>query len=260
MLLVLLASTAIATALLALRVWLVLPRGERAPRRLGRCSLAVFLGSGGHTSEARALLGAVLADARYSPRTYVYCHGDGLSLRAVAELETSGDGAFTLLALPRARGVAQPPLSSAVATARTLALATWHTLLVPLARHPTTPWADVLLVNGPGTCVVLVAVAYVRRILGLSHTRIIYVESFARVKSLSLSGRLVRPFADVFVVQWPAAAGKVEAEGGPGGAGDESDARMRVTDVSRTTWTRQLLNQTSAPPAILAINRAGQQP
>lgn len=33
-----------------------------------------------------------------------------------------------------------------------------------------------------------------------------YVESFARVKSLSLSGRLLRYFVDVFVVQWPEAA------------------------------------------------------
>jgi beta-1,4-N-acetylglucosaminyltransferase len=63
----------------------------------------------------------------------------------------------------------------------------------------------VLIVNGPGTCVVLVLVSWIRRILGLDHTRIIYVESFARVKSLSLSGKLVKPFVDTFVVQWPQA-------------------------------------------------------
>lgn len=45
------------------------------------------------------------------------------------------------------------------------------------------------------------------QILGLSYTRIIYVESFARVSTLSLSGKLVRPFVDTFVVQWPGAAG-----------------------------------------------------
>lgn len=43
--------------------------------------------------------------------------------------------------------------------------------------------------------------------LGLKHTRIIYVESFARVTSLSLSGKLLRPFVDTFVVQWPGATG-----------------------------------------------------
>lgn len=43
--------------------------------------------------------------------------------------------------------------------------------------------------------------------LGLRYTKIVYVESFARVKSLSLTGKLLRPLVDTFVVQWPDAAG-----------------------------------------------------
>lgn len=35
-------------------------------------------------------------------------------------------------------------------------------------------------------------------------TKIIYIESFARVNSGSLTGRLVYPFADLFLVQWKA--------------------------------------------------------
>jgi beta-1,4-N-acetylglucosaminyltransferase len=31
----------------------------------------------------------------------------------------------------------------------------------------------------------------------------VYVESFARVKTLSLSGKLLYPFVDRFIVQWP---------------------------------------------------------
>jgi beta-1,4-N-acetylglucosaminyltransferase len=34
-------------------------------------------------------------------------------------------------------------------------------------------------------------------------TKIIYVESFARVRSLSLSAKILKWFVDVFVVQWP---------------------------------------------------------
>jgi hypothetical protein len=45
------------------------------------------------------------------------------------------------------------------------------------------------------------------QILGLRHTKIIYVESFARVKSLSLSAKLLRHVVDTFIVQWPEAAG-----------------------------------------------------
>jgi beta-1,4-N-acetylglucosaminyltransferase len=74
-------------------------------------------------------------------------------------------------------------------------------------------FADVLLVNGPGTCVALVLVAYFNRVSQAIHLsmrlltsscqfwwldspRVVYIESFARVSSLSLSGKLVRPLAD----------------------------------------------------------------
>ncbi|QRV80592.1 hypothetical protein RhiJN_08607 [Ceratobasidium sp. AG-Ba] len=64
-------------------------------------------------------------------------------------------------------------------------------------------FADVLLINGPGTCFILALVVYINRFLGLSSPRVVYVESFARVESLSLSGQLVQPLADRFLVQWP---------------------------------------------------------
>lgn len=37
----------------------------------------------------------------------------------------------------------------------------------------------------------------------LLHKKIIYIESFARVEGKSLTGKLVYPFADLFIVQWP---------------------------------------------------------
>jgi beta-1,4-N-acetylglucosaminyltransferase len=41
-----------------------------------------------------------------------------------------------------------------------------------------------------------------RRFFGLFHCSIVYVESFARVQSLSVSGRIMYHAADKFVVQW----------------------------------------------------------
>jgi beta-1,4-N-acetylglucosaminyltransferase len=38
--------------------------------------------------------------------------------------------------------------------------------------------------------------------LGLTSPRLIYVESFARVESLSLTAKILRRFVDVFLVQW----------------------------------------------------------
>ena len=46
----------------------------------------------------------------------------------------------------------------------------------------------------------------------LTGRRAVYVESFTRTEGLSLSGRMVYPFASEFFVQWPeAAAGRSKA-------------------------------------------------
>ena len=39
--------------------------------------------------------------------------------------------------------------------------------------------------------------------MGIRRPQIVYVESFARVKSLSVTGKLLYLFADRFIVQWP---------------------------------------------------------
>ncbi len=55
---------------------------------------------------------------------------------------------------------------------------------------------DVLITTGA-------LLAYPFCVLGkLRGTKIIYIESLARVSSASLTGRLVYPFADMFLVQW----------------------------------------------------------
>jgi hypothetical protein len=47
---------------------------------------------------------------------------------------------------------------------------------------------------------VAVPFAIVGRLLGVN---VVYIESMARITSPSLTGRLVYPFADTFIVQWP---------------------------------------------------------
>ncbi|KAI0675214.1 oligosaccharide biosynthesis protein Alg14-like protein, partial [Trametes maxima] len=178
------------------------------------CSLAVFLGSGGHTSEALSLLSA-LDFARYSPRTYIISEGDALSMRKALELESlkAADthkgtriAPYSFVVIPRARRVRQSLLTTPVTAVISLAASIWHITIAPLFFGP--PTAEVLLLNGPGTCFVLCIAAYLNRVLGLRSPRLIYVESFARVRHLSLSGKLLRPLVDKFVVQWPELAGR----------------------------------------------------
>ncbi|KAH9858815.1 oligosaccharide biosynthesis protein Alg14 like-domain-containing protein [Lenzites betulinus] len=210
---------AFVTTLFLVRLYSVLTTTKTAKhggrrRSSDTCGLAVFLGSGGHTSEALSLLSA-LDFARYFPRTYFIGEGDSLSMRKALELEslkaadTQKDtrsipptkAPYTFIVIPRARRVHQPLLTTPATAAVSLAAAIWHLTIAPLVYG--TPSAEVLLLNGPGTCFVLCIATYLNRILGLSSLRLIYVESFARVRRLSLSGKLLRRLVDRFVVQWP---------------------------------------------------------
>lgn len=64
-----------------------------------------------------------------------------------------------------------------------------------LRRHQ----PDVVLSTGAGLALPFFLVG---KLMG---KRLVYVESFARVKGISLTGRLVYPLCDSFFVQWPGA-------------------------------------------------------
>ena len=63
-----------------------------------------------------------------------------------------------------------------------------------------------IICNGPGTAVCVVFVGLVLKFFGVrgavGKMRTIYVESFARVRTLSLSGRILKWACDRFIVQW----------------------------------------------------------
>ncbi len=56
---------------------------------------------------------------------------------------------------------------------------------------------QVILSTGAGVCVPFFLIA---RLQGI---KTVYIESLARIHELSLTGRLVYPFTDEFIVQWP---------------------------------------------------------
>ena len=64
-----------------------------------------------------------------------------------------------------------------------------------------------LLCNGPGVCLPLCLAAFLLRVLASPwyHPKIIFCESFCRVKSLSMTGKIMyHLLADRFIVHWPA--------------------------------------------------------
>ncbi|KAI9507433.1 glycosyltransferase family 1 protein [Russula earlei] len=178
---------------------------SRGRGRAETCHLAVFLGSGelyryigGHSSEALSLVSA-LDFSRYGPRTYLISDGDSLSEQKACH--GASTGGYQILTIPRARRVHQGILTVPFTALRSLLGAMYHVTLAPRLFGDST--FDVLLLNGPGTCVVLCVAVYLNRFLGLPSPRLVYVESFARVRTLSLSGKLLRPIVDRFIVQWP---------------------------------------------------------
>ncbi|OJA20874.1 hypothetical protein AZE42_02977 [Rhizopogon vesiculosus] len=189
-------------------------RRRRLPRQT--CSVAIFLGSGGHTSEALQLASS-LDFSRYTPRTYVVSQGDAFSAQKALALERikashtvisdnhSIQPQYKLLTIPRARRVHQSLLTTPPDAVKSLLACVYFISVCPLFKIGAfrRPFADLLILNGPGTCVVLYAAVLLNRLIGLPGPRVMYVESFARVRSLSLSGKLLYHFVDRFVVQWP---------------------------------------------------------
>lgn len=69
---------------------------------------------------------------------------------------------------------------------------------------------DYILSTGSGPCCILCLTA---KIFG---ARVIWVDSIANIERLSLSGKIIRPFADLFLTQWPELADvktKIEFQG-----------------------------------------------
>ena len=98
--------------------------------------------------------------------------------------------------IPRSREVGQSFLSSVPSTLRAAASGT----LVLLRVRP-----QLLLCNGPGTCLPVAVVARVLTLLRILDVRLFFVESFCRTESLSLTGKVFYRLglADRFVVHWP---------------------------------------------------------
>ncbi|KAL4760791.1 glycosyltransferase family protein [Aspergillus foveolatus] len=209
--------------------------------------LLVVLGSGGHTAEMLSLLRRVdIVTNKCIYRTYVVSSGDNFSATKALEFESSLGGrpeSYAIITVPRARRVHQSYLTAPFTTI----LSFWSCILVLCGRHSDqqrykqpaqliSPYPDLILTNGPATavCVILAArflrlLAYCLNFLSLAKShrqsmtgkgaseaplpgefrlRTVFVESWARVKTLSLSGKILLPFADRFLVQWPALEGK----------------------------------------------------
>ncbi|KAL4808521.1 oligosaccharide biosynthesis protein Alg14 like-domain-containing protein [Aspergillus unguis] len=158
----------------------------------------------------------------------------------------SEDISYSIVTVPRARRVHQSYLTAPFTTLLSfwsclLVLCGRHPDQQQQKRpvQLPSPYPDLIITNGPATAVCVILAARLLRLYHCclsfvpaaklhSHTRTvpgarsdeeasaaeffrlrtIFVESWARVKTLSISGKLLLPFADRFLVQWPMLEGK----------------------------------------------------
>lgn len=189
-------SMTVITFLLFLRFYNVVKNGSNyRPGTTGPVSVLVVAGSGGHTSEILRLMECL--STAYTPRHYVIAETDRMSAEKIYTFENSKElsekSKFTISRIPRSREVHQSWSSSVISTLNALQ----YSLPLIFRLRP-----DMVLCNGPGTCVPLCVAGLLLGILGMKKVLIVYVESICRVQTLSLTGKIIYPISDYFFVQW----------------------------------------------------------
>lgn len=171
-----------------------------------RTKTLVVLGSGGHTTEMLHLLSSIQHEEFYSPIDYIVASTDTNSVKRIEALNSSNFGKGkkkmslpphqNIYQIPRSREVGQSYLTSIFTTLYSI-FYTAHLILFKIQP-------DLLLINGPGTSLPVALWTFIARVLQLSRGNIIFIESFCRVKTLSLTGKIlwIMGITDMFMVHW----------------------------------------------------------
>ncbi|KAI8934248.1 hypothetical protein NX059_008993 [Plenodomus lindquistii] len=125
---------------------------------------------------------------------------------------------YNVAIVPRARAIHQPLLTTPLSCLHTLLSCFSPLLSAPslLPGQPPTNFyeaaaadvPDLIITNGPATAVILILASMALRFFNIKGAnsrgkcKTVYVESFARVKTLSLSGKILVRVVDRFLVQW----------------------------------------------------------
>ncbi|KAJ9052875.1 UDP-N-acetylglucosamine transferase subunit [Entomophthora muscae] len=164
--------------------------------------LLCVLGSGGHTMEMIQML-KTISPTEFCPRIYLISNTDSLSRSKLNQLEERWNSSvgidYVIYKIPRSREVGQSWFTTPFSVIQTL-IVSFHILVNEVP--------DLVIANGPGSCVpVFLASRILRRLpfvcIPNKALRLMYIESLARVKQLSLTGRILYPISDFFIVQWP---------------------------------------------------------
>jgi beta-1,4-N-acetylglucosaminyltransferase len=156
----------LAIVLLMVRVLYVIYRcGKPLPKGASQSfTTLIVLGSGGHTAEMLSLL-SVLRKDRFTPRFYIAAATDNMSLQKARSFEDSlaekpavKEASSQFMQIYRSREVGQ----SYVTSVWTTIVAILHALWLMIRIRP-----QVILCNGPGTCIPLCVIAFLFKVYTL---------------------------------------------------------------------------------------------
>jgi beta-1,4-N-acetylglucosaminyltransferase len=178
--------------------------------RVNKYKTVIVMGSGGHTSEILRFLETIEnINTRVWPRHYIIANtdrGDKGSEVKVLEFEKKIQMAakwsdsrtkqnYYIHRIPRSREVGQSYITSVFTTI-------WSFLISFRLMWKISP--DLVLANGPGTCVPVCLSAWLLKLIGITpHTFISLSESYACVSHLSLTTKMLYSIVNVVFVQWP---------------------------------------------------------
>ena len=155
-------------------------------------STMIYFGSGGHTTEMMRTIREL--SLNYAPLYFVLGHSDTTSKQLIEKSTFKYQHNRSWYNVYRSREVKQSILTTIFTSIRSLLTC----FLLVFKLKP-----SLIICNGPGTCIFICYTAFLLHFLGIKESRIIFIESFCRVKKLSVSGLLIYPIADKFIVQWP---------------------------------------------------------
>jgi beta-1,4-N-acetylglucosaminyltransferase len=200
--------------------------------------MVIVLGSGGHTAEMMSLVRDI-NPTRCKHRTYIVSSGDSFSSSKALEIEKrvqskhsapgtpvttqghydSNTGIWDIKTVPRARRIHQSLFTAPISSLWCL-IGCLRALYMTAKASKASPgqFPDVVATNGPATAVIFIFAALLLKLFGiapLSKLKIIYVESWARVVTLSLSGRILLKLGicEKFIVQWEVLAKSLNDRG-----------------------------------------------
>ncbi|PQK15051.1 hypothetical protein BB8028_0005g05670 [Beauveria bassiana] len=188
------------------------PAASAPPQRHDDYCLFV-LGSGGHTREMLMMMDDGTCDFRRSHRRYLVTRGDAMSLHHLRAYEASltalcaarqtEPGTYDVVHVTRARRVHQSLLTTPLSALRSVL-----DIIPALLARPegSRRYPSLVFSNGPATGFFVAAVIYALKVVGAvpaESMRFVYVESWARISTLSLTGKLLHytGLADFFAVQ-----------------------------------------------------------